>query len=385
MLLPQGADRPSTVPRGSRGSAADPGAIVRAHRAARARGLLGAELDRDVDDLVLLPADQAPFAAAQQDLRARDAVAIRGAVRVPQEARVHPGVPHDQAHAVEHALAVHDRAHHLLRHVEDRERVDARPDAETIEDRGQRLRRRVARPRAERAGARVDLRRAGADREHGVRHAEREVLVGVEPHLGVVAELGDERGHALVDLVEDEGTSRVDDVDALAPGVGHDPCLGREDLGRLAVAHHQEPDRLEPEVAGDREVLARDVGFGAVGRDAHDRDADVADRADVVHRPDAGEHQRRDARTTAGGLHRAAHELALVDGREPVVVRRTRQPVTMADLDDRDAGARQPVDHAAHVVDREAVLLGVRTVAQRGVGDAHVEVVGVRHLSAPRR
>ena len=51
-------------------------------------------------------------------------------------------------------------------------------------------------------------------------------------------------------------------------------CVG-EHLGRLRVGHHQEPDGLEADLAGEAEVLDRDVGLGAVRGDADDRHAEV--------------------------------------------------------------------------------------------------------------
>ncbi len=91
--------------------------------------------------------------------------------------------------------------------------------------------------------------------------------MAVEADLGLGSDFGDERGDAVGDLIEDQRTSGVDDVDALAAGVDHDPRLLRERVRRLRVGHHQEADRLEPQLAGDPEVLDRDVGLCAVGRD----------------------------------------------------------------------------------------------------------------------
>jgi hypothetical protein len=54
------------------------------------------------------------------------------------------------------------------------------------------------------------------------------------------------------------------------------------------VGHHQEPDGLQPELAGQPEVLDRDVGLGAVRGDADDRDAEVGAGRDVVLGAEAG-------------------------------------------------------------------------------------------------
>ena len=97
--------------------------------------------------------------------------------------------------------------------------------------------------------------------------------MAVEADLRVVAELCDEGRHALADLVEDQCARGVDDVDALAAGVGHDPALHRQRVRVAGVRHHQEADGLEAQLAGEAEVLDGDVRFGAVGRDPHDRHA----------------------------------------------------------------------------------------------------------------
>src|ERR1700735_5042081 len=65
--------------------------------------------------------------------------------------------------------------------------------------------------------------------------------------------------------VHDQRARRVDHVDALGAGVGHDPRLLRQHLGRLAVRHHPEADRLHAGAAGDLEVLDRDGGLGGGG------------------------------------------------------------------------------------------------------------------------
>ena len=60
-----------------------------------------------------------------------------------------------------------------------------------------------------------------------VGHAEPEVLVAVKTDLRVVAEFGDQRRDPVGDALEHQRTGRVDHVDALAAGVGHDAGLRR--------------------------------------------------------------------------------------------------------------------------------------------------------------
>src|SRR3954454_11780371 len=133
------------------------------------------ESDSDVDELVFLAADELAPAGFDEDLRARDAVAPGLGVRVLEEGGVHAGVAHRQREPVEQALAVHHRPHHVLRGIDDLQRVDAGADAQLLGDRHEGLDRRVAGPGAEAAGGPVDLLGAAADRDDRVGHAEAKV------------------------------------------------------------------------------------------------------------------------------------------------------------------------------------------------------------------
>src|SRR6185437_5444622 len=252
--------------------------------------------------------------------------------------------------------------------VEHGHRVDAGADAELLADGGEGLGRGVARPGPEPPGAAVHLGSPGADGADGVGHPEGQVLVAVEPDGGVVPELGPERLDPLGDLLQDEGARGVGDVDTLAAGVGHDPGLGRQDVGRLGVGHHQEADRLQPDLPGQAEVLDGDVGLGAVGGDADHRGPQVGDGPDVVADPEAGEHQAGDLGPLGPG-HRFGDQLPLADGRLAVVERRPAEAVAVTDLDDGDPGGVEGGDDGADLVPGELVPDVVRPVPTGGVGD----------------
>ena len=98
--------------------------------------------------------------------------------------------------------------------------------------------------------------------------------------------------------------------------------------------------------------------------------------------PSAGQHQRGDGRAAGGGGDGRLHQAPLVDGGEAVVVRRAGQSVAVGDLDDGHARSGESVDDGGNVGFGELVALGVGAVAQRGVGDADVERVGVGHQLA---
>lgn len=125
-------------------------------------------------------------------------------------------MPHQEGHPVEQALVVHDGPHDVLGRVDDLQYVDAGAQAHLVADGGERLDRRVARARAEPSRRTVDLQRSGAHGGHGIADTQAEVLVTVEADLRVVAQFGDERGHAVGDVVHHQGAGRVDDVHALA-------------------------------------------------------------------------------------------------------------------------------------------------------------------------
>ena len=125
----------------------------------------------------------------------------------------------------------------------------------------------------------------------------------VETHLGVAAEFGHQRRHPVGHPLEHQRPGRVDHVDALAAGVGHDPGLGGELLRGNGVGHHQKPDRLQAEVSRQPEVLDGHVGLGAVGGDAADRPAVVLGLLDVLLGAHPGQHQKRDP-GGLGGLRR---------------------------------------------------------------------------------
>ncbi len=93
---------------------------------------LPAQLERDVDQLVLLPADELALPGPDEDLRAGHAVALGLRVRVLEEAGVDARVPHHQRHPVEQALLGHDGPDDVLGRVDDLEEVDAGLDAELV-------------------------------------------------------------------------------------------------------------------------------------------------------------------------------------------------------------------------------------------------------------
>jgi len=130
--------------------------------------------------------------------------------------------------------------------------------------------------------------------------------VAVEPDLRVGAQFGDQRADPLADVLQDQGTGRVDHVDALAPRVGHDPGLLGQHRRWSAVRH----------------------------------------------------------RRLRGGLHGRLDQLLFGGTAEPIVERGSAEAVAVGDLDHRQPRGVQRADDGADVRGGELVLLGVRAVAQ---------------------
>ena len=308
---------------------------------------LALDLERDVDELVFLSADELALTRPVQQLVSGHAVALGLADGVLEEAGVHPGVAHDQCVAVQQALGGHRRGDHLFGGVGDVEEVDPGLDTDLVEHPDQRLHRSVARTGTEPAARPVDLLGARAHRLDRVRHSETEVLVAVETDLGVVTEFGHQRRDPVGDRVEHQRTGRIHHVDALAAGVGHDAGLGGQLLRRDRVAHHQEADRFQPEFTGQPEVLDRHVGLGAVGGDPADLAAVVLRLLDVLLGAHTRQHQEGDLGFLRG-LGRELDQFLLRGFGEPVVEARSTQPVTVGDLDDRHSrGVERRDDGAA--------------------------------------
>ncbi|MCY1216803.1 hypothetical protein D9M72_286900 [compost metagenome] len=153
------------------------------------------------------------------------------------------------------------------------------------------FKRRVAGPRAHASQAGIDAVAALFHGDHGVGYAEAQVVVGV--HTGVRGGIEHvlERTEALAHAVHGECAAGVNDVDAGGAIAFHQLRLLRQHLGRGHVAHHQEADRVHAKLAGVLDMLARDVGFGAMRGHAHDAGAGVIGGTQVVDGADAWQQQ----------------------------------------------------------------------------------------------
>ncbi|CDQ47063.1 hypothetical protein BN1047_04981 [Mycolicibacterium neoaurum] len=185
--------------------------------------------------------------------------------------------------------------------------------------------------------------------------------------LRIIAELGNQRRHPISDLIEHQRPRRIHHIHTLAARIGHDPGLGGQLLRADGVAHHQKPDRLQPELTGQPEMLDRDISLGAVSGDAADLPTVVLRFLDVLLGAHTRQHQKSDL-GVFGGLRRELDQLLLRGFGKPVVERRTTQPVTMGDLDDRHPRSIKGRHDRAHLIGGELMTLVMRPITQRGVG-----------------
>ena len=245
-----------------------------------ARELLG-----DVDDPILLSGDGLAPAELDQDVSRIDAEAVAMSFGMQEERGVDAGVAERDRLPVGQRLERHEREHVVLGGVAQAKDVEAVVDAHLPEHRGEQLRGRVTRARAEAAQTTVDL--AGARLHRGDRVADRqaEVVVTVEAHRPA------EGVHTSDHPVRRQRACGVDDVHARRAIDSHQRGLLGERGGLEHVRHHQEPDRLESDPRGGLEVLLGDVGLGAVGRDADDLGAAVGGRLEVAAGADPGQQQ----------------------------------------------------------------------------------------------
>ncbi|EWS63717.1 hypothetical protein Y695_03047 [Hydrogenophaga sp. T4] len=190
-----------------------------------------------------------------------------------------------------------------------------------------------------------------------------------------------EGAETLAHVVHAERTARIHHVADRGPIALHQLGLLGQALRCLHVAHHQKAHRFHAEVARVFDVLARDVGLGAVGGHAHNVRAGVVGSFQVVHGADAGQQQRGDLRV----FDHTGHGLDPLDvgvGSEAVVEAAALQAVAVGDFDGIDLGVVERLGdlhglrHAVLVADR------VAAVAQRDVGDVDLLVGHVLLLQA---
>ena len=132
---------------------------------------------------------------------------------------------------------------------------------------------------------RIDPGRAFLDRGERVGDRQREIVVAVKTDFAL--ERIAQRADALARPIDGQGAGRVGHIDGVRTVGLHQPRLRREGFGRAHVRHHQEAADRHAELAREADVLLRDIGLGAMRRDAHHFGAELARGLEIVARADS--------------------------------------------------------------------------------------------------
>ena len=149
------------------------------------------------------------------------------------------------------------------------------------------------------------------------------------------------------------------------------------------MRHHQKADRVESELARERDVLLGDVGLGAVRGDADRGDAEIFGEMQMLDRADPGQQQRG----YFGAFDRADHGAKIFFvgvQRKTVVHRRAAEPIAVRHFDERHARRVESRGDAAHLLERDLMTLRVHAVAQAHVVQ-HDLAMGLAHRAPPVR
>ena len=287
---------------------------------------------------------------------------------VAKKAGIDPRIAEGERLAIDAHRAVLQRADQIFCRVHQREQIASVRKSGSIQRGHEHFERRVARAGAHTRKRSVDPGRAPLDCHERVRDAEREIVVGVHPLLGLRIERVIERVHPIGDVAHQHRAGRIDDVDAVRAVGFHQPGLARQLGRRRHVRHHQKADDIHAQLAPVLDVLLRDVRFRRMRRNAHRPGAGRMSRVDIFDRTDPGEQQHGNRRAR-DAVDRGLDPFAIGVRAEPVVEARAREAVAMADLDGIDTRAIERRGDAADVANRILVANGVHAVAQRDVLD----------------
>ena len=183
------------------------------------------------------------------------------------------------------------------------------------------------------------------------------------------------------DLVPQQGSGGIDDVDAIRPVGLHQLGLPGQFRGREHVGHHQESRDIHPEVACIPDVLLRDVGLRAMGGDAYRSRSGGPGLMQILDRANAGQQQDRYP-GPPDVLRNGGDPFQIGVSPETVVEARPRQAISVADLDGVDSGGVQGARDFDDLVERVLMAQRMHPVAQGDV--LNVESPSVPH-AAPRK
>lgn len=214
-------------------------------------------------------------------------------------------------------------------------------------------------------------------RHNGVRHRQGEVLVGVNPDLGVGVEYVAEGANPGPNIVHGQSPTGVGDVDAVGAVRLHELGLPGERGGFVHVRHHQEAGDVQAELAGVGDVLSRDVGLGAVCGYADGPHAQLERALELADGADPGEQERGQAGPVDGGRRRL-DPLPVGIAAGAVGEAAAGQSVAVGHLDGVDARGVEGGDDPCDVLGSDAVAYGVHAVAECDVLQEQAACFGCR-------
>ena len=207
-------------------------------------------------------------------------------------------------------------------------------------------------------------------------HGQREIVVRMHPHFRGLVQHVREGLEPGFDFVPQQGSRGIDDVDAIGAVRFHQLGLPGQLRGRGHVRHHEESRDVHSEAACILDVLLRDVRLGAMRGNAHRSRSGRVGLMQVLDRANAGQQQDRYPGPT-DVLRNGGDPFQIGVGPEAVVEARTRQAVSVADLDSVDSGGVECARDLDDLVERVLVAQRVHSVAQSDV--LNVEPSSVLH------
>ncbi len=149
------------------------------------------------------------------------------------------------------------------------------------------------------------------------------------------------------------------------------------------MRHHQEAANLHAELARETDVLLRNIGLGAMRRDAHHLGAEVARSFEVITRADSRQQQDRQLRVLQDRA-RGANQIEFIDARHSILNGRSAEPVAMRDLDHMHAGLVESARDRGDLLASELMANDVRAIAQRDIANFEL-LIHTRSVAAPFR
>ena len=298
-----------------------------------------------------------------------------------QEGRIDPGIAERQRFAINPHRPVLQRADEIFGGVHQRHDIAAMVPALAVDRGDEDLQGRIAGTGAHAGERGIDADGAFLRRDDRIGDAEREIVMGVHAALGFGAQHAIIGAQPVTHAIHVERAARIGHIDALGTIAFHFRGLGGERFGVDHVAHHQEAGDIHAEIAGETDMLFGDIGFGAMGGDAHRADAQAMRPAQFIDGAEPGQDE--------GGEHRAGQHLG--DGFEPfpigmgakaIVEAGARQAVAMRDFDGIDPGGIERCGDGADMIEAIHVADGVHAIAQRDILNVELGCQRIVHRRA---